>query len=1074
MSTRLPRHRGLRLVAGPPGPAPGRLEHAFVEEVRRLKAADPLRPITVIAGNNHMRLRLRRVLAVRLGGHANIRFLLLRDLARELGAPVLHDRGRRRLPSHGRELVLRETLAAHAHGTYFDRIALTQGFLDSLGATLSDLKEAGVEPALLRAAAAALRSQAARRPSAAISGRKMEDIAELYETYDDSLRERRLHDEEDLLKAAVSGASAAAPGSGRPQAVLVYGFYDASWLQRRLIQEHLAFKQGTVFFPFDPADPGEWDFARPMLEWLGGWIPELVHLPPAGPGPGPREVAILSAPGEAREVVEATRWLISLARDRSLPFGSMALLYRGGDSYRRLVWEVMQGAGGVPHYLAGGRPQSWGAAARALLLLVEMRRDGLARRTVIDFLSLTEAEGPSALWDRLSREAGVVKGAGDWSRRLEALASARRRRSVRTAHAGAAAFPPAESRAARELASRVEELSSALEALPQQGRWADLAESACALLRRFVPRALGPEPVERALSALGALDEITSPVSLEEFLERARAAIEAQSDPEGEFEKSGIFVGGVMDARLLSFDAAAVVGLVERGFPAPPRQDPILLDAEREELNRLMGEPRLPIASHRLDEERLLFRLATSSATESLMVSYPRLEPATARPRNPSPFLLRLASSLEGRPVDFDALEGLGRTRRVGLAAVGPAVPGAAIAGREFDLCVLRRAMEEDDETSSRRVASFLAFNPILRGALAAEEARWGESRFTAHDGVILRPSVLDDLRSLHPVRGVPISASRIERYASCPLKYFLGDVLRLEPLDPPEEAESIDPLRRGSLVHAVLFELFSTLRSHKALPLRPEGLETALEALRRLALRAFQREEAAGVAGHRLVWEVEKEKILDDLEAVVRAEAGDGSFVPAHFEIRFGMPPFQGEPDDPASSEEPVPFELRPGGPPVLLKGKIDRIDLSADGRTVRVTDYKTGRMAGYKDDALLGGTTLQLPFYMLAAEALLGRSRPGVRAAEARYLSVDQRGRFRSVRFGAEALASRREDLARAAATFANGVDRGAFFAAPSSAACEWCDHTLACGEGREARFERKKTDATASDFLKLRDLP
>src|SRR2546426_8889857 len=44
--------------------------------------------------------------------------------------------------------------------------------------------------------------------------------------------------------------------------------------------------------------------------------------------------------------------------------------------------------------------------------------------------------------------------------------------------------------------------------------------------------------------------------------------------------------------------------------------------------------------------------------------------------------------------------------------------------------------------------------------ALEAEEARWGEPRFTAYDGVILRPSVLDSLRSVHPVRSTPLSAS--------------------------------------------------------------------------------------------------------------------------------------------------------------------------------------------------------------------------------------------------------------------------------------------------------------------------
>ncbi|MGH9866534.1 MAG: PD-(D/E)XK nuclease family protein [Candidatus Polarisedimenticolia bacterium] len=1056
------RHRGLRLVVGPPAPAGG-LEEAFFEEARRLQGDDPLRPVVVLAGSNFQRLRLRRLLALRLaGGHANIRFELLRDFAADLGGGLLRDRGRRRIPDEGRDLVLRAAVQAHAHGTYFERIALMEGFVEALGATFTDLKEAEIEPALLRAAGAGMRASGARRGSVheGMSGRKLEDLAALYEAYDDLLQDRRFYDDGDLFHAAIAAAAARGASPEPAPPVLVYGFYDLNWQQRALLREALAFRQATVFFPFEADDPDNaWEFARPLLEWFRGWIPESRELPaPHAPGAKrlPPEVSILAAPGEGREVAEALRWMIGLARDRSLPFGSMGLLYRSSDPYRHLVSEAMAEAGGVPHFMADGLSLARTAAARALVLMLQARSraDNMSRRTVMDVLALTDTSGQAAQWDRLSREAGVVRGT-DWRRRLERLAAQ---------DTGAA-------RAARALADRVDELHAALQAMPGGGRWSDLAAAAIDLLHRFVPASLSPDPVGERLQTLGALDEIHTPVSLEDFTQRVRSLLERSSEPWGEFERSGIFVGGVMDARLLSFDAVAVVGLVEKGFPVPVREDPILLDDERETINNLVREPRLALKRRRLDEERLLFRLASSSATQSVRLSFPRVDPTTARPRNASPFLLRLAGTLTGASVDYESLERTPGYESVSLSALGPARAGSSIMGREFDLCVLRReAPRAADPDVRRRLLSFLKANPLLSRAMEAEQARWGEARFTAHDGVILRPHMAEHVRALHPLRDRPLSPTRIERYAMCPLRYFLGDVLGLEELHDPEEAEQIDPRRRGGLVHRILFEQFTALRDRAELPLRRESVQEAIAMLRETAARVFQQAEEEGITGPRMVWEVDKERIVSMLETMLESEAEEADWLPAHFELGFAAPRFEDEGEDEASSENPVVAELR-AGQPIPLKGRIDRVDVSHDRKWLRVTDYKTGKGSSWRVDALKGGTTVQIPLYMLAAESLLQGRYPGARCAEGRYQTVGGEGR--TVGFSAEALARRREDLGLVLGTFLLCIERGIFLASPGEQ-CRWCSFQLACGEGREARFERKKHDATAQDYLLMRDLP
>src|SRR6185503_11267300 len=101
-------------------------------------------------------------------------------------------------------------------------------------------------------------------------------------------------------------------------------------------------------------------------------------------------------------------------------------------------------------------------------LQARTRGDNLSRRTVMDLLALTDTTGQSARWDRLSREAGVVRGAGDWKKRLERLAVDRERRS-RGDERGE--DPSGAAAAARALAACVEELGGALAAMPAAGRW---------------------------------------------------------------------------------------------------------------------------------------------------------------------------------------------------------------------------------------------------------------------------------------------------------------------------------------------------------------------------------------------------------------------------------------------------------------------------------------------------------------------------------------------------------------------------------------------------------------------------
>jgi hypothetical protein len=83
------------------------------------------------------------------------------------------------------------------------------------------------------------------------------------------------------------------------------------------------------------------------------------------------------------------------------------------------------------------------------------------------------------------------------------------------------------------------------------------------------------------------------------------------------------------------------------------------------------------------------------------------------------------------------------------------------------------------------------------------------------------------------------------------------------------------------------------------------------------------------------------------------------GDYQPRHFELPFG-----------GLDGDAPPLALCDGRLPV--RGRIDRVDVSADGHRAIVCDYKGRRVV--KPDDWLDERVFQLPIYMLAVAELLG----------------------------------------------------------------------------------------------------
>ena len=168
------------------------------------------------------------------------------------------------------------------------------------------------------------------------------------------------------------------------------------------------------------------------------------------------------------------------------------------------------------------------------------------------------------------------------------------------------------------------------------------------------------EALDGAAAALaGVADGVESSgrCALAVFWKQVETALALEPLRVPDARRNVVHVMDVYEARQWELPVVFVCGLVERHFPQYHREDPILGDAAR----RHAG---LDTAADRQTEERFLFELATSRATEETILSYPRFDEqgedtlpsffieGSLAPTEARPIVPRSQPRAEGRPGD--------------------------------------------------------------------------------------------------------------------------------------------------------------------------------------------------------------------------------------------------------------------------------------------------------------------------------------------------------------------------------------------------------------------------------------
>jgi ATP-dependent helicase/nuclease subunit B len=1030
---------------------------ALRAQVGAVKGDDPLAPVTVVVPSNHVGVATRRLLAsgslgpisARGIGLAAVTFVTPYRLAELLGAPVLAGAGRRPVSTPVIAVALRAALADDAG--LFAPVAQHDATETALVAAYRELREVSEQG--LDAVAA--------------TGPRAKDVVRLHRAARATL-EPDWYDEQDLMTAAADALrTTAAAQLGK---VVVYLPQQLTPHAARLLKAAGEATDVTVLVGCTGDDNADAEVER-SLNRLTKEQPTKPTVEPNG-GVTPVSTRIVLVSDSDDEVRVAVRKVIDAVR-AGIPLDRIAILHASAVPYARLAHEHLAAAqvkvnGPAVVPLAGRM------AGRVLLDLLRLPEGDFRRQDVMAWLASAPllVKGrwiPTTAWERLSREAGVVGGESDWNKRLtvfadEADAAAKLADTDPDALEWRAERLGKNATRARELRTFVLDLIDTLAAAAKDPRaWSEraawarsrIAESLGGVTRRARwPEAerKAAERVEAALDRLATLDDVEGPVDLGVFTRTLALELESDLGRVGRFGE-GVLVGPITMSIGLDLDLVIVLGLAEGTFPAPVRDDSLLPDLERQ-----AAGDELPLRQQRIEREHRQL-LATLAGSSNHVLGVPRGDLRRSSERIASRWVLDIASQFAGTRwwtedllcADESWVEP-SASFEAGLRAVDFPATAQEQHLRSLMVSAPRDAQALVDASTDR---------DIVRAAITLAARRSG--RFTRFDGN------LDGLPMRSPVDRAT-SATRLEKWAACPFRYFVEYVLRADAVENPEDRLQITALDRGNLVHAALERFVLEVLGRPAGE-QPQSNEPWTQA-DRARMKAIGEAlcddfEARGLTGRAVFWHRDRVHILADLQRFldederIRREKGTR---PIAAELAFG---FGGKEID------AVPFAL-PDGRELRFHGQADRIDRADDG-SLHIVDYKTGSPRDYtqitEEDPAERGLRLQLAVYGAAARAHQNEPDAEVRAE---YWFVSQKGDFKSygypVNDGVVARVS--ETLGK----IVTGIEKGVFAAHPTAQStsifveCDACDpDALGVVELRRA-WDRKRLDPQLAPYAAL----
>ena len=497
---------------------------------------------------------------------------------------------------------------------------------------------------------------------------------------------------------------------------------------------------------------------------------------------------------------------------------------------------------------------------------------------------------------------------------------------------------------------------------------------------------------------------------------------------------SGIWILPVRDAGYGSAQKVYLLGL----------DDQATSDAE---VRPRVDSPLIPLGTGRVEEERretvsirMVVKELHRKYASDLVLSLPSYDVAAGRPLFPSSALIELT----------------------GITKISPKPR--------------TQWLDQADRMAGSRDSNVYQEFPALGFGRHAQLKR-ASSAWSEFDGVL---AISEGWRL------ASASPSKLEVLASCPYRYFLSSVLRLNVPEPQAEAwitsreegtllhklfeehtrnrlkpyNSVEPLNRS--LASPSSELLNRLDpSTHSEPLKPSEPPRTSEPPRPLAesdavLMKERLEEELSMfvqlaeGSAEAVLARKQKELGDSITLYLRHEfENEGVYRPVAVEYSFG--------NFPDSDAKPCIVPLSAG--PMALSGRLDRLDMTDSGTYV-ITDYKTGNFKGYAAKDLRQLTDhLQWAFYSLMVE---NSTHSPVELFEYFFPSKKGAGLKRQV------AAPAKEQVIEVLEDLSSRFNRGTFVQAAGDSACVYCDFRNVCGDLTQRKNELTSKFLDPSDTL------
>ncbi len=1009
------------------------LESALVDHIQRIKGADVWSQIAIVVPSKALLDRIRWLLAVEHQlALVNIHFLTFHQLALRLAEET-----RRQGTAHPPRVVddlFFEYLVRHLVQQRLTEVpALRQlgrsfGTWAGLWSTLRDLNDGGVDPATaLRAVGEGcfeeedadwLRALFSLHAAVKEVGRGLHVV-----TADD-------------LTEAVLPAVPASPFLASLTHISYYGFYDLTQVQLSMFQAVSGCAPTTLFFPLG-TDPS-FDFARRFFDRhvqpLVKSNDALVQLEVSSEPVAAADVALLSVVGQEEELALACRTILDLVETHGYRFDEIGVVARTLEPYHsaaRTIFDRYR----IPFSTPARRPLMYEPLCKALLQLASLSANDFYRAVVLDLVTSpfyivpvtsgrfdrSRSYRPDQ-WKLVLQALHITHGLDQW-KRLERASQSALEWDAENNEARALGSVKVSPDVIGLLWETVWELLNSYSSLPVRGPLGSLLQAFLDLVARHVYRAEEEDAiwtaVDQACAAIGELDAIGEEITWAEFAELLAHAFERVAIPMDTTPHQGVRLLDAMTARGLPFKALLVLGLNEKVFPRYVREDAFLRDRHRRVLDATLGF-KIDEKLAGYDEERLLFSLICQSAGRRLYLSFQRADDA-------------------GRMLAASPYAG-GELRRFGLAAVEVETVPRRLTDRMKQRPAISRflppdelaqwmAVQGEDPTELLQATGRDA-TLFRRGVEALRLIEDDRAALTAFDGVT---GPLENHWARISERG--IAPTPLERYASCPFKYFSADVLRLDSIRVPPSDEP-DARLLGTVCHAALRRCYELLLP-TGWPAKPVTDDTIDWCIEMAVEQAAEEQEILHRTGHYLLWELAKAQIIDVVTAAVDDDARaylDEPFIPVGFEVDA-----EGVMDDLPMN---APSSLR-------VRGRIDRVDRHRDSGALRVIDYKLkiGNSMKAQDRNLLQsavrGYRLQPPMYARLNLPDHGR----IHEVQLFFLAPHWPAPVVRSTFKTDLWSSDSGTLLRTTfGQLVDGLRNGRFFILPDTY-CETCDYRVAC---------------------------